>query len=75
MDIMDVIEDILVRQGIMKRTLASRLNISPSTINTRFARGNIRADTMVKMLRALDYKLVAMPANKKTPDGGYDIGE
>lgn len=75
MDIMDVIEDILAKQGIMKRTLANRLNISPSTINTRFARGNIRADTIVKMLRALDYKLVAMPANKKTPDGGYDIGE
>jgi len=73
MKISDVIRTIMYEQDITLVKVAGRLGISQPTMSMRLKQKTIGADKAVEILKAMDYKLVAMPMNAKLPTGAYEV--
>ena len=69
----DIIRDIVEKQGIQFSAICSYLKINKSTLSERLRQRNPSVEKMSEMLQALDYKLVAVPANTTLQDGWYDV--
>lgn len=73
-----MVKELMAKQNLKAVTLAGRLGITPQTLNGRLndpAGKWFRTNLLVSILRALDYKLVAMPREGKLPAGAYEIGD
>jgi len=73
----EVVIDLMKKQEITNATLAHRMNVSLATCwdmtaNTKRTM-EMRTSVMIPALKALDYKLVAIPRDEKVPKGGYVI--
>lgn len=69
----EVIRAIMARNSIKVSTLAARLNIKSNVLSERLSQPNVSIDKMNAMLRAMDYKLVALPRESEIPDSGFEI--
>ena len=68
----EIIMQIMNEQGVTKGQLAKRLNLSNQAVWDRFnnkKNKSLNVATTLQMLRALDYKLVIVPADKIVKDG------
>ena len=69
----EIFRKILSDQKITQALLARRLNISKPTLNMRLSQQNTSLDILNQMLKATDYKLVIMPADKRLSDDEYEV--
>ena len=69
----EVIKHIILEQGIKQLTLANRLGMQQNNLSNHLSRGAIPVSTYVRMLNALNYKLVAVPDTVKLPKEAYEV--
>ena len=69
----EAIKHILIDQRLTQTAVAKRMGVATNTLVMRIQRDNIGVSALTEILKALDYKLVIMPANVKTPKDGYEI--
>ena len=69
----EVIKHIILEQGIKQLTLANRLGMSQNNLSNQIARGTIPVSTYVRMLNALNCKLVVVPDTVKLPKEAYEV--
>lgn len=69
----EVIKAIMELVGVKPSVLAARLNLKSNAMSGRFKMENISIVKMNEMLRAMDYKLVAVPRETRIPDGGFEV--
>lgn len=72
----EIMKHIMEEQKIKPPALAKRLGISYAAIWDRL-NGERKRDLSITLtaqtLRALDYKLVAIPASARIPNDGYEV--
>lgn len=72
----EILAEIMARKEITNSRLASRLNLSPQAtwdrLHTKKTK-DIPASTLTEMLRAMDYKLIVVPQETRTPVDGYEV--
>lgn len=71
--IKELMETILELKGVTKSDLASRIDVSRATLSGRLKRDNLSIDTLNQMLKALDYKIVIAPRNKRLTENEFDL--
>lgn len=73
----EVAKKILADSGVTNAILAHRLNMTIAACweltGKEKKNGDMSTKTLVPVLNALDYKLVAIPRDEKVPKGGYVI--
>lgn len=70
---MEAFKKIMDIQQIKPSVLCDRLNIKSNVLSERFKQKNISVGKLNEMLRALDYKIVLVPRNSKTPENGFEV--
>lgn len=73
MNVIEVLKGIMTESGLNQNKLAKRLNISQQGISDKFKKDDIGVKKLLDILRVMDYKLVIMPNDKRTPEGGYEV--
>ena len=72
----EIVKTIMEKNGISNATLAHRLEVSLATmwdrVNSKKVK-DIPLSTLNEMVRALDYKIVVVPSNKKVNVGEYEV--
>ncbi len=72
----DIILAIMEDKGVTNAQMASRLNLSRQAswdrLHTKKTK-DIPASTLTEMLRAMDYKLIVVPQETRTPVDGYEV--
>ena len=72
-----VIREIMKEQNVTNAMLAHRINMSIAAtwdlVSKDSNQYDMRANRLVPVLTALDYKLVAVPKDAEVPTGGYVI--
>lgn len=73
----EVVKEISVKKGITNAELAHRLGLTIAACWERIFAPRKPKDmstkALVPTLRAMDYKLIAVPYDSKVPSGGYVI--
>lgn len=73
MKIKEVIESILEIKGVSKTDLANRIDITRASLSERIRRENIGMDKLNQMLKALDYKIIVVPRNRRLGENEFDF--
>ncbi len=73
MKVTEIIKGIQEEQGVTTTQLAKRLDKGRSTISERLRQENISIDKLQELLRALDHKIVIMPADTRLPKDSYEV--
>ena len=72
----EIVKTIMEKNGISNAMLAHRLEVSLATmwdrVNSKKVK-DIPLSTLNEMVRALDYKIVVVPSNKKVNVGEYEV--
>lgn len=69
----EVVKAAMTANGVTQKGLASRLNMNAGALNERLRRDNLGSKNLADMLRAVDYKIVAIPRDAKVPKDGYEV--
>ena len=72
----DILKEVMTAKSLSNAELAKRLNVSNATIWERLNNKNVKdipVSLMTTMLRAMDYKVIVVPANTRLPEGGYEV--
>ena len=72
----DILKEVMTEKSLSNAELAKRLNVSNATIWERLNNKNVKdmpVSLMTTMLRAMDYKVIVVPANTRLPEGGYEV--
>ena len=74
----EIVKTIMEKQGVTNAQLAHRLDVSIPTmwdrVNSKKVK-DIPLSTLNEMLRALDYKIIIVPAGKQTKDDEYLVSD
>lgn len=73
MTAIEVVKAAMTANGVTQRALASRLNMKPGALNERLRRDNVSSKNLADMLRAVDYKIIAIPRDARVPKDGYEV--
>lgn len=73
MKINEIILEILKTQNVKKAVLANRLNLDRRVLDRRLKGDNLTTKSVAETTRALDYKVVIVPANVQMRDGWYEV--
>ena len=72
----EILKAIMKATGISNAVLAKRLNVSNATIWERLNNKNVKdipVSLLSEMVRAMDYKVVVVPATSRLPEGGFEV--
>ena len=72
----EILKEIKASQSLSNAELAKRLNVSNATIWERLNNKNVKdipVSLLPTMLRAMDYKVIVVPANARLLDGEYEV--
>ena len=72
----DILKEVMTAKSLSNAELAKRLNVSNATIWDRLNNKNVKdipVSLMTTMLRAMDYKVIVVPASTRLPEGGYEV--
>jgi hypothetical protein len=70
---MEAVKEIMKLKDIRPAVLCDRLKIKSNVLSERFKQKNVSVEKLNDMLRAMDYKVVAVPRDSRLPEGGYEI--
>ena len=69
----EIIRKILSDQKVTQSMLARRLDISKPTLNMRLSQKGIGLPIYMQMLKAVDYKVLVVPADRKVKEDEYEV--
>lgn len=70
---MEAVKEIMKLKDIRPAVLCDRLKIKSNVLSERFKQKNVSVEKLNDMLRAMDYKVVAVPRDTRVPEGGFEI--
>ena len=70
---MEAVKEIMKLKDIRPAVLCDRLKIKSNVLSERFKQKNVSVEKLNDMLRAMDYKVVAVPRDARIPEGGFEI--
>ena len=70
---MEAFKQIMELKGIRPAVLCDRLGIKSNVLSERFKQKNVSVSKLNEMARMVDYKVVLVPRDSRTPEGGYEI--
>lgn len=70
---MEAVKAIMKIKEVRPSMLCDRLGIKSNVLSERFKQKNVSVEKLNEMLRAMDYKIVIVPRETRTPSGGFDI--
>lgn len=70
---MEAVKAIMKIKEVRPSMLCDRLGIKSNVLSERFKQKNVSVEKLNEMLRAMDYKIVIVPRETRTPAGGFDI--
>ena len=70
---MEAVKEIMKLKDIRPAVLCDRLKIKSNVLSERFKQKNVSVEKLNDMLRAMDYKVVAVPRETRIPEGGFEI--
>ena len=72
----EIVKAIMDKTGVSNAQLAHKLEVSIATmwdrVNSKKVK-DIPLSTLNEMIRALDYKIIVVPSNKRLNDGEYEV--
>jgi len=72
----DIVKEVMEVKSVTNATMADRLSITQAALwdrlNTKKTK-DIPVSTLNEMLKVLDYKVLIVPREVRTPNGGYVI--
>lgn len=72
----EVVELIMENKGMTNATVSKRIGISGASMWDRLnnkKKASMKIDTLVQMLLAMDYKLIAVPNDRNLKEGEYEL--
>jgi signal recognition particle subunit SEC65 len=69
----EAIREVMKATGTKVSDLAFRINKKSNVISERLSQENISIKLMNEMLRAMGYKVVAVPRETRIPEGGFEV--
>jgi hypothetical protein len=69
----EAIREVMKATGTKVSDLAFRTNKKSNVISERLSQENISIKLMNEMLRAMGYKVVAVPRETRIPEGGFEV--
>lgn len=70
---MEAVKEVMKRKEVRPAMLCDRLGIKSNVLSERFKQKNVSVSKLNEMLRILDYKVLIVPREARTPDGGFEI--
>lgn len=68
-----VVKAVMEEKNYTNASLGKSIGVANTAIWDRLNRDNLKVDTLVQMLAAMGYKVVAMPSDKKMQAGWYEL--
>ena len=69
----EAVKEIMKSNGVRVVDLRKRLGIESNTMVGRLNQENISVGKLNEMLRAMDYKVVIVPSDKRVNAGEYEV--
>lgn len=69
----EAVRSVMKGKGIRPADLRRRLGIESNTMANRLMRESMNVNKLAEMLRAMDYKLVAVPADTRLSADEYEV--
>ena len=69
----EAIKEIMKEQNVTATALGKRIGKTQKVVSDRLRLENLSTDKLNEMLRALDYKIVIMPADTRLPKDSYEV--
>jgi transcriptional regulator with XRE-family HTH domain len=73
MNVSDALRTIMSERGATQSAIAGKVGVSQPAIASVLSVGNPQTRVLVSILKALDYKLVAVPTGEELPEGAYVV--
>ncbi len=69
MQISDALRNAIAQRGMTQALLAKKLDVSQPAVASVISVGNPQSRILLRFLEALDFRLVAVPAEAELPEG------
>lgn len=70
---MEALKEIMKLREVRPAMLCDRLGIKSNVLSERFKQKNVSVTKLNEMLRLMDYKIVLVPREARTPEGGFEV--
>lgn len=70
---MEALKEIMKLREVRPAMLCDRLGIKSNVLSERFKQKNVSVTKLDEMLRLMDYKIVLVPREARTPEGGFEV--
>lgn len=70
---MEALKEIMKLREVRPAMLCDRLGIKSNVLSERFKQKNVSVSKLNEMLRLMDYKIVLVPREARTPEGGFEV--
>lgn len=70
---MEALREIMKLREVRPAMLCDRLGIKSNVLSERFKQKNVSVTKLDEMLRLMDYKIVLVPREARTPEGGFEV--
>lgn len=70
---MEALREIMKLRKVRPAMLCDRLGIKSNVLSERFKQKNVSVTKLNEMLRLMDYKIVLVPREARTPEGGFEV--
>lgn len=69
----ETVRKVMEGAGHTNATLGKAIGVTNTAIWDRLKKDNMRVDTLVQMLSAMGYKLIAVPSDQRMREGWYEL--
>lgn len=73
MKAVEAVRKIMDAQDVGTNKMADRLGKPARLVSDRLSQENISIVKLNEMLRLLDYKVILVPRDARTPEGGFEV--
>lgn len=69
----EALRKVMELKEVKPSVLCDRLGIKSNVLSERFKQKNISVEKLNEMLKVMDYKIVVIPRESRTPVDGFEI--
>jgi len=73
MKAIEIVKAIMKEKGMTNGKLGNAIERNGDVVNKRLTQKDLSAGVLAEMLSVMGYKVVVMPVEDKTPNGGYVV--
>lgn len=70
---MEALKEVMKLRDVRPAALCDRLGIKSNVLSERFKQKNVSVTKLNEMLKSMDYKIVVVPRDSRTPEGGFEV--